>query len=180
MLRLRKALMISAIILLVATIGTAIWAVHASTLSPLPFEEGADYVVLQYHALEIAKPLHYWALTDPDEYVLDAIAHAHDPPTTAVWDGQNVSFCYLVYVRANETTFVYQVYAHGQVWDVEYEGHYYALDATYYYDLGGLPRYYRLHKEDPTEETITASSILGASWLCLGIVWLRKKPEPTS
>ena len=174
-----KVLKILAIILLVASIITTVLAVQAFSPSPLPFEENTEDVVLQYHAVEIGKPLQYWVLTDPDEYILDAIAHAHDPPIVLFLEGKNRTFVYYASARANETTFVYQVYDHGQIWDIEYEGLYYAVDATYYWDWGATPhKYYRLHKEDLKEETITAGSILGASWIALGTLWIKKKPKP--
>jgi len=177
-----KFFKISLAALLVATAAIVILTVYAfsSPAPSLPFDpEDAERVFIQYQADEISQPFEYWILTDPDPYILEVIANASIPP---IYDPiMDIWWESWVYARANETTFIYQVYEHGGVWNVEYEGRYCVIWATYCYDVC-LPKYYEIHQKPPPiddKQILTAgSTVIALSWIALGVVWV-KKSKPT-
>jgi hypothetical protein len=167
-----KLFRILAIVLLALTAVEVVLVVDAFSPDPLPFPEYSDGWFVLYQANEISKPLvgDCWNLSDPDPYILEAIAE------------------HWAMARANETTFVYQVwYEHGQVWEIEYAGHYYSVDCLYNVDPNPFPHIhilsdiYRIRNARHEKElAIVSGPLLGFSWIAVGTVWLRKKPEPTS
>lgn len=90
-------------------------------------------------------------------------------------------------VRANETTFIYQVYEQGAVWEIEYEGNYYCVDCYYHKDpqshtnpnRGGIPISYVIHNARHDKElAMGLTPVFSVAWIALGFLWIKKKPEP--
>ena len=187
MLKKMKIFRISAIILLIGsiiTIGISVYAFSPS--DPLPFfdPEVRDYYFVGYQANEISKPLWYWKLTDPDATILEAIRKSsipeiYDPELDILWE-------HWTDARTNETTFIYQVFfEHEEVWEIEYEGHYYCVDAVWYVDPQshtnpnriGLPIPVRIHNARHEKElAVGLAPVFSVAWIALGLVWIKKKP----
>ena len=142
---------ISLIALLVASVMMIGLEVSAST----PYFSGKK--IIDYKAQEINKPFRYWTLTEPDAYILKAISDLD------TW----------INAPENETTFLDQVYEHDNIWEIEYEEHYYAIEALYHYDTC-LPKYYIIHRRQVTSP---GGIILAVSWVALAIVWVKKRNQ---
>ncbi len=170
-----KALKLLAVILLIATALVTVYAVQAFSPPTLPFDpEEANIIEVHYQANEIGKPLQFWVLTDPDPYILEAIEKSAIPET---YDPTlNITWEHWTKARANETTFIYQVYEHGALWEIEHEGHYYSVDCLWNYQIG-LPTLFVIHNARHEKElTIGLTPVFGVAWIALGTLWLKKKP----
>lgn len=172
-----RLLRLSAIVLLVLTAINIVLVVHISSPDPLPFPENSSGWYVAYQANEIGKPLlgDYWVLTDPDPYILEAVAKNDIPAITEHW----------TQARTNETTFIYQVYEHGEMWNTKYGERYYCVDCLCHVDpdpapgICVLPEIYILHNAKHAKELAMLSGpVLGVSWIALGMVWITKKPKP--
>ena len=152
--------------------------VYAYAPSSLPFPiEDAEIIIVAYQANEIGKPLQYWVLTDPDPAILEAIAKSstaeiYDPELDITWE-------HWTHARANETTFIYQVYEHGGIWEIEYQGHYYRVECLYMRERpawAGFPNIHVIYNPRHQKETATAiGAILSGGWIALGSVWIKKR-----
>ncbi len=176
-----KLLGIAAIGLLTLSLIEVILVASAFSPSPLPFPEHSEGWFVVYQANPIGKPIlgDYWVLTDPDAAILEAIAESFLPEISdeqGVWE-------HWTWARANETTFIYQVYEHGQVWNIEYAGHYYCVDCLYHIDDHPEPHIYItvetyvLHRARHKRNLTAAGAFLSVAWIGLGVVWIKKKPQ---
>ncbi len=149
------------VILLAAAILTTVLAVRGFSFPALPFDfEHPENYHVHYHAREIGKPWQYWVLTDPDPCILEAIE------------------CEWSRSRANETTFIYQVYERGAIWEIEHEGHYYSVHCIWTYDTTGLPILYEIHNPRHEKElAVGLAPVLSVAWIALGTLWIKKKPQ---
>jgi hypothetical protein len=180
-----KLLRLSAIVLVMLTAINIVLVVHAFSPDPLPFPEYSSGWFVLYQANEIGKPLlgDHWFLTDPDPYILEAIALSSEPE---IYDPEkHITWEHRTRARANETTFIYQVYEHGEMWNIKYEAHYYCVDCLCHIDdhpepdIYIIPEIYTLHNARHAKElALLSGSILGVSWLALGALWIAKKPKP--
>ena len=90
----------------------------------------------------------------------------------------------MVRARRNETNFIDQVRAHGDVWEIAYNGTYYYIacwgscDPHPSPDLWVLPEYYVINNLWDVQTQVAAADIsLGAVWVVWAIGWRKKKPE---
>jgi hypothetical protein len=181
-----KLAAISLLIGSLITMGYTVYAFTPDSLPPFfdPAERHKWYV--GYQANEISKPFHYWVLTEPDATILEAIRLSSipeevEPDTGIVHEHWTV-------VRANETTFIDQVYAHGETWEIEYDGHYYCVDCYYHYQTYEaepephfiLPETYVIHNARHDKElAMGLSTFFGCAWIAFGALWITKRPKPT-
>jgi len=105
----RRRVLILIVLVAVAVAAIPATLIYAKLISGEPNESGLYFKAIRLHK----KPDNYWNLTDPDEFVLEAIQNPGD------------------WVRANETTETYtrQIFEHNRSDNVCYEGAYYHIEA---------------------------------------------------